>query len=147
MRKIFLIILLMFACVAMFLVTSTPILIHVWTTPGTDGSVSGKSLETPHLNFAGEWYGEKGSWLLIRLDGLAEYRNRQIGWRTGALSIKQDTLSIGNGIFTRSWKIHSPPGLAEGYWQMRLDDEIYYRESDLTVAYTPNSAKPHSKKL
>lgn len=133
MSKFTLIIFLVIACVAIILISSTPILLHVWQVSNTAPSEADGPLDVAYINFAGEWYGDKGSWILIRLDGAGEFKAVAKSLRKGRVVIVEDSISIGSGIYKKTWKIRSAPFIEEGYWQMQLDDEVYYREQSLNI--------------
>lgn len=130
MFKISLISFLILASTALFFITSTPIFYGVFKDVHSVNFSNAEPLDNKHINFAGEWFGEKGSWIMIHLNGIAEFRNTESNLRIGKILIQDDHITIGNGGFQKIWKIQSAPFLENGYWQMRLENETYYRESD-----------------
>ena len=105
MSKFTLIIFLVIACVAIILISSTPILLHVWQVSNTAPSEADGPLDVAYIDFAGEWYGDKGSWILIRLDGAGEFKAVAKSLRKGRVVIVEDSISIGSGIYKKTWKI------------------------------------------
>lgn len=134
MSKISLTILLILGCATVFFISSTPLVYHVSTYMDTSNMKSDEPLDPAYISFSGEWYGEKGSWILIRLDGIAEFQSIKSGLHKGRVRIKGNLISIGSGSHGKILKIRLAPFIHEGYWQMQLDDEFYYRESNLTIA-------------
>ncbi|MGD9818276.1 MAG: hypothetical protein AB7V04_06210 [Desulfomonilaceae bacterium] len=130
MFKISLISFLILASTAFFFITSTPIFYSIFKNVHSVDFSNAEPLNKKHINFAGEWFGEKGSWIIIHLNGTAEFRNTESNLRIGKILIQDDHMTIGNSGLRKIWKIQSVPFLENGYWQMRLENETYYRESD-----------------
>lgn len=86
---------------------------------------------SPHqIVFAGEWIGEKGTIIRIRPDGSADFKSRHTTVTGGRISLDETSLSIGlMGVFSKTWRIDSPPHMEDGVWTMRLNGEVFRRRA------------------
>jgi hypothetical protein len=87
-------------------------------------------LPANRLVFAGRWVGDKGTIIRIRRNGRADFRTRGSSVKGGVVRIGKDSLSIGLlGIF-KTWRIEKRPYKRDGIWMMKLNGEVFKRESD-----------------
>ncbi len=134
MNKILLMLYLTLGFMCLFLVSSTPIFYHVLTEPERQGPTVQRPLHIEQRNFAGEWFGDKGSWILIHSNGSAAFRTPKLGLRKGRVIISEKAVTIETDSRVKTWKIKTVPSIHDGHWRMRLNDETYYRESDFILA-------------
>jgi hypothetical protein len=91
-------------------------------------------LKSQEFAFAGEWYGNRGSYIRISPDGRGDFIAKNSRLRGGAVRISGDELSIGIMGISKTWHIDRAPSRDQGEWTMQLDGELFKRKSDdLTV--------------
>jgi hypothetical protein len=87
-------------------------------------------LSAGQVNYAGEWVGEGGSRVTIRLDGGGDFATPGMSVSGGRVRIEGDSLSIGLMGISKTWRIDRGPSPVDGGWTMKLDGETFRRKSD-----------------
>ena len=91
---------------------------------------SAKPLAAGQFVFAGRWVGNKGTVIKIHRNGRADYRTGRSSVRGGVVQIDKDSLSIGLFGISKTWHIDKRPYERHGLWMMKLNGEVFTRESD-----------------
>lgn len=99
-----------------------------WGMDGIDGFMRSKPLPAPEIAFAGEWHGEKGTLIRIRLDGSGDFKSRRTTLTGGRVIIEANSLSIGLFGLEKTWRIEKRPYVIEGIWKMKLDGEEFTKK-------------------
>ncbi len=97
---------------------------------GLQEMIGGEPLKPDEFVFAGEWYGEKGTYIRIRLDGKGDFISSHSRVRGGSVRISGNSLSIGLLGMSKIWRIDRRPHMENGHWTMRLDGELFRRKGD-----------------
>lgn len=97
---------------------------------GLQEMLGGEPLKPDEFVFAGEWYGEKGTYIRIHLDGKGDFISSHSRVRGGSVRISGNSLSIGLLGMSKSWRIDRRPHMENGHWSMRLDGELFRRKGD-----------------
>ncbi|MBM3298510.1 MAG: hypothetical protein FJY85_00980 [Deltaproteobacteria bacterium] len=105
-----------------------------WGVKNLGRSMTPEPLPAHLIMYAGEWRGNKGTLLRIRLDGSGDFMSRHSTVTGGTVRISETTISIGMLGFSKTWHIDRAPDLRNGTWSMELDGEIFTkREEGLMV--------------
>ncbi len=91
---------------------------------------SAKPLPAGQFVFAGRWVGNKGTIINIHRSGRGDYRTGGTSVRGGVVQIGKESLSIGLFGFSKTWHIDKRPYEHHGLWMMKLNGEVFTRESD-----------------
>ncbi len=97
---------------------------------GLGEMLGGEHLKPDEFVFAGEWYGERGTYIRIHLDGTGDFISGHSRVRGGRVRISGKSLSIGLLGMSKNWRIDRRPHMENGYWTMRLEGELFKRKGD-----------------
>lgn len=98
------------------------------------GMFTSEPLKADQFAYAGDWLGDRGTFIRIDVDGKADFISSNSRVRGGAVNISGDRLSIGIMGISKSWRIDRPPHMQDGNWTMQLDGETFKRKGeDLVV--------------
>jgi len=99
-----------------------------------------------HTIFLGDWLGSAGTTISIRHGGKADLRNARFHFQDANLKIEGNRLLIKMPGFEKTMTIEEPPRLGDdGLWRMRLDGEVFLKQShDLFVQRLRNSSRAKS---
>jgi hypothetical protein len=97
---------------------------------GLEEMLGGEPLKSDEFVFAGEWFGERGTYIRIYLDGKGDFISSHSRVRGGRVRISGNSLSIGLLGMSKSWRLDRRPHMENGYWTMRLDGELFKRKGD-----------------
>jgi len=95
--------------------------------PNLPGLIKSEPLAPHHIAFAGEWFGNKGTYIAIRSNGSGDYKSRHSTVTGGRVVIDKESLAIGLIGFSKKWHIETPPHVENGNWSMVLDGEVFVR--------------------
>jgi heme/copper-type cytochrome/quinol oxidase subunit 2 len=90
-------------------------------------------LKAKHLSYVGLWRGNKGSKIVIRRDGTADFKSKSTSVTGGRVKIKGEALSIGIMGFGKEWHIDQPPKYTDDQWIMKLDGETFTRKAQESI--------------
>jgi len=107
-------------------VVSVAVLLHRGF-PTLESLIKSEPLAPQHIAFAGEWFGNKGTYIAIRANGSGDYKSRHSTVRGGRVAIDKESLEIGVMGFSKKWRIERPPHVENGNWSMVLDGEVFVR--------------------
>jgi hypothetical protein len=110
-----------------------------WGQRGIDGFFHADPLPLPHIAFAGEWYGTRGTVIRIRPDGSGDFRSRHTSVTGGRVNISDDSLSIGLLGLAKTWHIDARPYVKDGMWIMKLDGEEFARRAEGLLVFRHQS--------
>lgn len=85
--------------------------------------------------FAGEWFGARGTFIRISVDGRGDYKARHASVTGGQVSIKEESLSITIIGLSKTWHIDRRPCLVNGSWKMKLEGEEFVRKAEELLVY------------
>jgi hypothetical protein len=91
-------------------------------------------LAPEQIAFAGEWTGNRGTIVIIRTDGSADFKTRRSSMTGGRVKIQGDSLTIGLFGLTNTWRINRRPYLEGSEWRMILDEEVFRRKAEGQLA-------------
>jgi hypothetical protein len=100
-------------------------------------------LSADQVVFAGEWDGNRGTVIVIRIDGTGDFKARNSTVTGGRVKIEKDTLSIGLFGIYKTWRITRRPYYEDGKWRMDLDGETFTRKASGSLVLFPQLLPSH----
>lgn len=98
-------------------------------------TIKSSKIKLDQAFFLGDWLGATGTVISIRHDGKADFRSDLFYVQDASVKIEGNRLLINIPGFEKKMTIEEPPRLGDdGFWRMRLDGEIFLKQShDLFV--------------